>query len=176
MTVPLFERRSLSVDLLDGIREVEVDAVVFMQRANEVAHLGSEHALHRPLLRSDDVHVELARPQGRRDLEADEARADHEHAFRAARRLDDGAAVGKGAQDMDMRLLGAGDRQFDWLGAGREQQPVEWQPVAIAQRHAARLRIDRGHIGVEPEVDAGVRVVILAGRSGSQSSGALPAR
>ena len=38
--------------------------------------------------------------------------------------LDDGAAVGERAQRVDMRLVGAGNRQPHRLGAGRQQQPV----------------------------------------------------
>jgi hypothetical protein len=61
-----------------------------------------------------------------------------------------------------MRLVRARNLQFDRLGAGREQQPVERQFVAIAQRDAASLRIDRGDIRVQPEIDAGVLIIILA--------------
>ena len=61
-----------------------------------------------------------------------------------------------------MRLIGAGDLEFDGLRAGCEQQAVERELVAIAERHAARFRIDRGDARVEPEVDAGVLIKILA--------------
>jgi len=47
------------------------DAVLLMQCAHEIAHVGSKHALHRPLLRRDDVDLDVARAQCRRGLEAD---------------------------------------------------------------------------------------------------------
>ena len=62
---------------------MEDDAVLFMQGAHEVAHLRSEHALHRPLLRGHDMDLDVAGAQRRRDLEPDEARADHNRAPRA---------------------------------------------------------------------------------------------
>ena len=124
---------------------MEDDAVLLVQRANEVAHLGPEHALHRPLLRRDDMHLDLARPQRGRDLEPDEARADHDGAARAARAGDDGAAVGERAQGMDMRLVGARDRQPHRLGAGRQQQPVVGQrlppPASVTWRASASIAV-----------------------------------
>ena len=52
------ERRALAVDRGDGVAEMEDDAVLLMQRADEVAHRGSEHALHRPLFRRDDMDLD----------------------------------------------------------------------------------------------------------------------
>ena len=60
--------------------EVEDDAVLLVQRRHEVAELRAQHALERPRLGRDDVHLEPARAQRRRDLEPDEARADHDDA------------------------------------------------------------------------------------------------
>jgi len=40
----------------------------------------------------------------------------------------------------------------------------------------ARLGIDRGNVAFEPKVDAGIPRKKLSGRSGNQSSGALPAK
>ncbi len=156
------QRGAFAVELFHGVLEVKVDAVLFMQRADEIAHLGAEHTLHRPLLGRNHMHLQLARPQGGRDFEANEAGADHQRALRAARRLDDGAAVGNGAQGVHVRLVRARNLQFDRLGAGREQQPVERQLVAIAERDGARLRIDRCNVGVEPEIDARVLIIVLA--------------
>ena len=77
------------------------------------------------------------------DFEADEARADDDRAPRALARGDDGAAVGERAQRMDVRLVGAGDRQPHRLGAGREQQPVVGDALAARDRDLARLGVDR---------------------------------
>ena len=79
------QRRALAVDRGHGIAEMEDDAVLLVQRADEVAHLRPEHALHRPLLRRHDMDLDVARAQRGRDLEPDEARADHDRA-RARRR------------------------------------------------------------------------------------------
>ena len=119
------QRRALAVDRGHGVPEMKDDAVLLMQRADEIAHLRAQHALHRPLLRRDDMDLDLARAQRRRDLEADEARADHHDArARAFGACDDRAAVGQRAQGVDVRLVGAGNRQPHRLGAGRQQQPI----------------------------------------------------
>ena len=60
----------------------------------------------------------------RRGLQPDEACADDDRAARILGAFDDGAAIGERAQRMDMRLVGARDRQPHRLGAGRQQQPV----------------------------------------------------
>ena len=57
--------------------------------------------------------------QRRGDFEPDEARSQHDSAAGRLGALDDGAAVGEGAQRVDVRLVGAWDRQPDRLGAGR---------------------------------------------------------
>ena len=44
------------------------DAMLFMQRAHEVAHLRPEDALHRPLLRRHHMNLDVARAQRRRGL------------------------------------------------------------------------------------------------------------
>ena len=147
------ERRALAVDPGHGIAEMEDDAVLLMQRAHEVAHLGPEHALHRPLLRRHDMNLEFARAQCGRGLEPDETRADHDDAARAFHRVDDGAAIAERAQRMDMRLIGARDRQPHRLGAGRQQQAVVGDRSAAGEDDVARLGVDRDDIGLEPQVD-----------------------
>ena len=101
------------------------DAVLFVQRAHEIAHVGPEHALHRPLLRRDDMDLDISRAQCRRGLEADKAGADHDRAARAVHGLDDRPAIRKRAQHMDMRLVGARDRQPHRLCTCRQQQTVD---------------------------------------------------
>ena len=90
--------------------------------------------------------------------------------------VDDGAAIGERAQRMDMRLIGAGNRQPHRLGAGRQQQPVVGDRSAAGEDDIARLGVDRDDIGLEPQVDMRLPRKNSSGRSGSQSSGALPAR
>ena len=55
-----------------------------MQRLDEVTELASHHALERHRFGRDDVHLEPARAERRRRLEADEAPADHDRALRLA--------------------------------------------------------------------------------------------
>ena len=65
--------------------QMKHDAMLLVQRANEIAQLRPKHALHRPLLRRHDMDLDVARAQRRRRLEPDEARADHERAACASR-------------------------------------------------------------------------------------------
>ena len=88
------------------------------------------------------MNLDVARAQRGRDFEADEAGAEHDGAARRLGALDDGAAVGERAQRVNMRLVGARDRQPDRLGAGREQQPVVGEPCSIGERDLARARVD----------------------------------
>ena len=74
-----------------------------------------------------------------------------------------------------MRLVGAGDRETDRLGAGCEQQPVVGDRAPVGERDRARLHIDAGDVRLEPQVDAVLGIEAI-GRSGTQSSGAFPAR
>ena len=97
-------------DLRDGIAKVEDDSVLLVQAADEISHLGTEHALHRPLLQSDDMNLDLAGAQRCCDFEPDKTCADHQRAPRAAGRRDDRAAVIERTQQMDVRLIDAGDR------------------------------------------------------------------
>ncbi len=96
-----------------------------------------EHALHRPLLQADDMNLDIPGAQRRRGLEPDEARADHDRAARAVGRGDDRAAVGQRAQHMDMRLVGARDRQAHRLRAGRQQQAVVGNGFAAGENHVS---------------------------------------
>ena len=52
---------------------------------------------------------------------------------------DDGAAIGERAQRMDVRQIGAGNRQPHRLGAGRQQQPVVGEIRTIAAADLALL-------------------------------------
>ena len=61
---------------LDRRAEMKHDAVRLVQLADEAADLRAQDALQRLRFRGDDVHLDPARAQRGRDLEADEARAD----------------------------------------------------------------------------------------------------
>ena len=111
---------------------------------------------------ADDMDLDVARAQRRRGLQPDKARADHDRAARAFGRVDDGAAIGERAQHVDMRLVGARDRQPHRLGAGRQQQPVVGNGVAAGDDDVARASASiAGDLGVEPQVDAGFGVEVV---------------
>src|SRR5579872_299375 len=54
---------ALALDRGDSVAEVKDDAVLFMQRADEVPHVRAQYALHRPLLEPDDMHLDIPRAQ-----------------------------------------------------------------------------------------------------------------
>ncbi len=84
------------------------------------------------------------------------------------RALDNGLAVRHGAEFAHIRLVGAGNRQGDRLGAGREQQPIEGYAAPVGQHYLVRPWIDFGHSGLEPQlraVKAGARKAIPLRRS-----------
>ena len=62
------ERDAAAVERRDGFAEMEDDAMLFVQRANEVAELRPEHALHRPRFRRHDMDLDIAGAQRRRRL------------------------------------------------------------------------------------------------------------
>ena len=57
----VFERRALPIDGHDGIVEMKHDTMLLMQRMDEVAQFRPKHALHRSLLRSDHMNLDVTR-------------------------------------------------------------------------------------------------------------------
>ena len=99
--------------------------MLFVEFSNEIAEFRTEDALQRPAFRRDDVNIQVPRPQRGRNLQTDEARADDNGVPRRRCVGDDGARVGKRAQNVDMRLIRARNLQTDRLGAGRKKQFVK---------------------------------------------------
>ena len=62
------------------VLQVEDDAVFLMQAADEVAHLRAKYPLHRPLVRRHDMNFDVTGAKRCRNLEADEAGAQHDRA------------------------------------------------------------------------------------------------
>ena len=83
--------------------------MLLVQRADEIAHLRPQDALHRPFVQRHCVDLDLAGAQRRRDLEPDKARSQHDCPARLLALLDDGSAVGQRAQCVNMRLVGTGN-------------------------------------------------------------------
>ena len=113
---------------------MEDDAVLLMQGANKLAHRGPQHALHWRFLRRDDMNLDFSRAQARRHLETNETRPDNNGLSRLGGVRDDRLAVGERTQSMDMRQIGAGNFQPRRLGAGRQQQGIEFEHGAVGER------------------------------------------
>ncbi len=134
------QRHGMLVDRGCGPSEVEHDAMLLMDRADERSKLGAEHARHRDRLRTDDMHLEAAGAQRRRGFEADEARAD-DHCFAGLFRLcDQSATVLESAQIMNVIEVRARNVELHRLGAGREQKRAVTQTSAVGEFDCA-LRV-----------------------------------
>ncbi len=114
-----------------------------VQRAHEISQRRPEHPLHRPRLGRDDMNLDLAMPQSGGRFEPDEARADNDGAAPFPGASDQIAAVGERAQRPHMRQFGTRHLQPDRLGAGRQQQLVETERLAVTQHDAAARDIER---------------------------------
>ena len=130
------------------------NAMLFMQRTHEVAHLRAEHAVHRPLFRRHHVNLDAARAQGRCRLQSDKARADHNRATCIFGLFDDGAAISARSQRQDLRLVGARNRQSHRFGARCQQQPIVGPALAAGDRDLACVRVDADHLRTEMKLDA----------------------
>src|SRR5689334_24695931 len=86
------------------------------------------------------MHFEIARTQRRGDLQPDEAGANHHRAPGSAGTGDDGAAMLKAAQIVDMRQVAARDVELDRMGAGCEKQLV----VAVGAATLEEYLFERG--------------------------------
>src|SRR5579863_6683838 len=152
------ETRAGALDRGDRFAEVEDDAVLLVQLADEVAELRAEHTFHRPHLRRRHVDLDIARAQGSRSLEPNEAGTDDQRPPRAFGAFDDCPAIGERAQRMDVRQIGAGDRKPHRLGAGRQQQTVVSKTRATGETDLALFHVDAGNFGAEPQLDVVLRI------------------
>ncbi len=142
-----------AVDAARGVLEMEYDAILLMEGADEVAHLRTQDPLHGPFVRRHDMNFDIARAQGRGNFQANETGAKHDGAARSRGSLDDRLAIGERAQRVDMWLVGAGDGQANRFGSGRKQQPVVGNPAPVGEYDLARARIDAGDVRIETQVD-----------------------
>ena len=135
------------------VLRVEDDAVLLVDRLDHVAELGSQHALERSRLRTDDVHLEPALAQRGRRLEPDEARADHDDAPSPLRSRDQRSAVVERAQIVHVGQVCARHVEAHDARAGREQERIEGHTAAVGHRYRASLRIEGGDGRIEPDLD-----------------------
>src|ERR1700691_1935107 len=169
-----FEPRALAVDSNHGIFKMKHDPVLLVQRTNEITYFEPEDALHWPLFRRHDVHLDFARAQRCRHLKSNKTCTDHEHAARLSRRVNDGAAIGERTQRMNMWLVGARNRQAYRLRAGGQQKPIVGHVATPGGDDMARFDINADDLAIEAQVNAGFAVVtvrtqrhpVLGGTSG----------
>ena len=136
--------------------------MLFVEGAHEGADLLAQRPRQRHLLDVHHGHLELAGAQRRRDLEADEAAAQHHGARRTtldgtrAQLLDlgdDGPAVGQGAQVAHVGQVAARQLETHRLGTGGEEQRAPGKRRAAIEGDSAPARVDRGHTGAELQLD-----------------------
>ena len=151
------------------------DAMLLVKRLHEAAEIGTQDFLHRPLFRRDDMDLDVARAQRGRDFEPDEARAEHDDPLCRLGAFDDRPAVLQRTKHEHVRRLGAGEGRGHGLGAGREKQAIVGKLVAGRKGDFTRPGVDGRDGRFQAKVD-GVVGIELGSRSGSHSSGALPAR
>ncbi len=122
---------------------MEDDAMRFVKGLHEAADLAPHHALEGNAFRRDDVDGDIARAQGCRHLQSNEAGAHDDHALCLREALDDGPAVSERPKIKDARIVCAGNRQTDRLRARREQQGVELPARSVAQHNRPGCGINR---------------------------------
>jgi hypothetical protein len=79
---PAFELDALRIDPACGLLQMKDDAVLLVERTDEVPIFTPEHALQRSAFRCHDVNLDLACPQRCRHLEPDKARPDDDRPLR----------------------------------------------------------------------------------------------
>ena len=124
------------------VLEVEHDAVFLVQPPDGRAHVRPQNPLHRDPLGRHDMDFDPARPQGRRRLESDEACAEHDHAPRRLRPLDDGPGIRERPEHEHIRKPGPLDGRAHRFGARRHEKTVVPDPVAACENNLPRGRGD----------------------------------
>ena len=120
-----------------------------MQRTDEVPDLRPKYPFHRSFFRRHNMNFDVASSQSRCDLKPNEACANDNRAMRVLSRADDGAAIRKRSERIDLRLIGAGYRQPNRLGASRQQQPVIGHVLAASNHDFAFLYVDSHNYRIE---------------------------
>src|SRR5579885_2456527 len=140
--------------------EVEADAVILVNLLDEAAELAAQNARHRQRLGRDDMHLDVPRPQRRRDFEPYEARPDDDGTPRILRPPDDRLAVGERAQVADMREIGAGQVEADRLGSRGDEQRAIAEAAAVFELALAAGGVDRPGRRAKTQLDALLAVEI----------------
>ena len=100
----------------------------------EVAgNLRRDDAAHQPVGRFEHGHRLAEEPRRGRDLEADEAAADHDHVLRRVQPVAQRAGLGGDAEDVDAGEVRPLDRRKPRAGAGGERQAIEVRDRAVGR-------------------------------------------
>ena len=133
--------------------EMEGHAMPFVDRADEGSKLRTEHARHGDRLRTDDMDVDVARAQRRRDFKTDEACADDHCLVGLSGLCNQRAAVVERAQIMNMIEVRAGNVEPDRLRAGRKQKRAITPMLAVRELDCRFPGVDPCHARVQSDVD-----------------------
>ena len=153
-----FKCRALIFDSGHGIFEMKDNVVVLVQHTNEIAYFRPEDALHWSFFRSHHMHLEIASAQRCRYLKSNKARTDHERSARSLGGINNGPTIFKRTQHVNVRLVGARNRQPHRLRAGSQQKSIVTHLNAAGGDEMARFDINAGDLGIETQLDACVAV------------------
>ena len=164
----------VALEGLDEVGQMQLDARDRDLLVQELRHLEvqtGEHLIR--ALHETDAQAEPA--QVARDLEADEAAADHHGALHALRHLTQTVRVRDGPERADPRIVDARDRGPDRRGAGGDHQLViallgKLSRVKILHRDALVLPVDGDRLAACAHVNA----VLHAHRLGRCDEKGLP--
>ena len=116
----------------------QVDAVVAVQRREGVAERGPEPADHRRRQRLEHGDLQPASAARRRDLGADEPRADHHHRWRVRRGRRASRPASSSVRSTWMPARSGVSRQPARRRAGRDHRTVVREHLAVVDRDRAR--------------------------------------
>ncbi len=145
--------------------------VGLVQRQEHARHLGPEHPLHGQRGHFDNGDRCTVRASGRRDLQSDPATTDDNHMRAVDETLRQVFAVGHGAQVEHTAQIGAGHVEPAGRRAGRQQQPVVRDTVAVGEHHGTVAPIDHLDGGAGPQLHVVCRVPVGVVHEGAVEAG-----
>ena len=122
----------------------QLDAVVAVDVGVQAADVATQNLLERDLGALDERDVASDLPRGGGHLRADPAGPDDRQAPRRPEPLPERVRVGEVTQREHALQAGAGDLHAARARAGRQQQTVIRQPLAVGERDLAGRRVDPG--------------------------------
>ena len=144
---------ALPDDRTDRRTEADIGAPAAMQREKMPRDFRRDDAAHQPVGGFEHSHGLAEEARGRRDFEADEPAADHDHvARRMETRAQDARVVGmaKRADAVEADTL---DRRQARTGAGCNHDAVEWQRAAVGETQLTGAAVDGRRFRAEAKID-----------------------